>query len=60
MTKTGCGCTGKREFRDELSAKIALANIWRKDRPTAREKRVYRCPNKHWIWHLTSQEKRSR
>ena len=55
MTVKGCGCP-KREFRREIDAKIALANIARKDRPTANERRHYRCPKKRWIWHLTSYE----
>jgi hypothetical protein len=58
VTVKGCGCPRKKVFRSELDAKIALANIWRKDRPTARERRAYRCPNKPWLWHLTSYEGR--
>lgn len=58
MTVKGCGCPRKKEFRDQLAAKMALADIARKDRPTANEKRAYRCPNKKWIWHLTSYEGR--
>lgn len=54
MTASGCGCAGKREFEDLLAAKMALADIHWKDRASAREKRAYRCPNKSWIYHLTS------
>ena len=51
------GCT-KRRFRDELAAKMALADIHRNKRgPERREKyeqRCYPCPNCRG-WHLTSQ-----
>lgn len=50
-----CTCK-KRAFKDEIAAKLALADIWAKDRPTARERRAYRCPSKPWQWHLTSYE----
>lgn len=47
-------CTDKVRYRDELGAKIALANTQAKDHG---EKRVYRCPICRG-WHLTSQEHR--
>lgn len=56
MTIKGCGCPKKKVFKDEIAAKMALANIWHRDRATANEKRAYRCPHKPWLWHLTSYE----
>lgn len=48
----------KNKYRDEIAAKLALANIARQDK-TYRPKtecRVYFCPICH-KWHLTSQER---
>lgn len=45
--------TGKRRWRTRLDAKIALADINRRDRQQRREQRAYRCPICNG-WHLTS------
>lgn len=55
---SGCS-SGKQRFRDELSAKMALANIGRQDRDQAREQRAYRCPSCKG-WHLTSQPRNTK
>lgn len=50
-------CCGKIAFRDEIAAKLALAEAQRNDgskRPKL-EKRVYRC--EHGRWHLTAERK---
>lgn len=50
---------GKRRYRDELAAKLALATVQRQDktkRPKT-EARVYRC-DQCKAWHLTSKETR--
>ena len=46
---------GKRAYRDGIAAKLALAEIAHKDRPSRdkTEKRTYRCPDCR-NWHLTS------
>ena len=45
----------KVRFRDEIGAKLALAQIRWKDKPNRpkQETRVYKCPECHG-WHLTS------
>lgn len=46
----------KRRFRDEISAKLALADIQRRGKDSQRpkdERRAYRCPRCRG-WHLTS------
>ena len=50
------GC-GKKRFRDEIAAKLALSSIGRKthERREKTERRAYRCP-KCRGWHLTSME----
>jgi len=52
-------CT-KVRFRDEITAKIALYKIARKDdaERSKSEARAYRCRKCHG-WHLTSQPKRA-
>ena len=50
---------GKRKYRDEIAAKLALATIARKDRSgrhghEAKECRYYKCPTGNH-YHLTSQ-----
>jgi hypothetical protein len=52
--KTPSPCsTGKFRYRDELSAKIALANTQRPTSSRREEARVYRCPSCRG-YHLTS------
>jgi hypothetical protein len=46
--------TGKRRYTTRRDAKIALADILRRDRKQRREQRIYRCPSCN-DWHLTSQ-----
>lgn len=45
--------TGKRRYPTKLDAKIALADILRRDRKQRREQRIYRCPSCNGF-HLTS------
>jgi hypothetical protein len=54
ITEVPCK-TGKIRYRDELAAKIALANTKRTrgSRSLKEEKRAYRCPHCTG-WHLTS------
>lgn len=57
MTNSPCP-TGKRRYRDDLAARIALAGIrHRNHAPHRQEQRAYRCP-KCRGWHLTSQPRR--
>lgn len=56
MAPKGCTC-GKRLYRDSLAAMVALADIQRRDRPEARERRAYKCPTTSG-YHLTSQPRR--
>jgi hypothetical protein len=49
---------GKTRYRDEIAAKLTLAQIRRKDRPTARERRIYRCPDCRGF-HITSKGAKS-
>lgn len=57
MTET-CKKTGKRRYRDRLTALMKLATAQRADGSgrTGMEKRAYRCPDCHG-WHLTSRKK---
>ncbi len=50
---------GKSQFRDEISAKIAMAKIAVKSTELKIPTRAYRCPMCHY-WHLTSQELKER
>jgi len=50
-----CPVTGKKRYRDELAALIALAECQSSPIPGRRESRVYRCEFCHHGWHLTSQ-----
>lgn len=49
--------TGKKRYRDEIAAKLAMATYRNKDRSTSPklECRAYRCPECHG-WHLTSKK----
>ena len=61
MTNNRSKCkTGKKQFRDEIAAKLAMAVTVHSDRSTRNtaEKRAYSC-NFCRKWHLTSQPKRS-
>lgn len=51
-------CRMKRRYRDEIAAKLALANIQAKDSPKRpkTEQRAYPCGGH---WHLTSEERRT-
>jgi hypothetical protein len=49
-----CRC-GKRLYRDEVAAMIALARLQKDDRPNCREVRYYSCPRTQGF-HLTSQK----
>ena len=51
-----CSCN-KVLYRDDLGAMMALARIQHRDRPQAREKRWYPCPQGRG-YHLTSQPRR--
>ena len=46
-------CRGKKRFRDEIAAKLALAVIQRKDKEGHNECRTYHCPICK-RYHLTS------
>lgn len=51
------GC-GKRRFRDEIAAKLALSRVDQRGGPREKEpRRAYPCPACKG-WHLTSQGKR--
>jgi hypothetical protein len=51
-------CTGKRRYRDEIAAMLALGRIGDRGRDRgASPVRQYRCPYCHG-WHLTSQSSR--
>ena len=58
MTSHWCRC-GKRLYRDEVAAMMALARIQKADRPTCQETRYYRCPTTQG-YHLTSQKRRQK
>lgn len=45
----------KIRYRDEIAAKIALAVLWRQDKPGHNEQRTYRCGLCRG-YHLTSKE----
>jgi len=49
--------SGKKRYRDEIAAKLALATYRRKDRSSSPglEARAYRCPECRG-WHLTSKK----
>lgn len=46
--------SGKHRYRDEVAARLALAEVLRKDRRWGRERSAYRCPQCRGF-HLTSQ-----
>lgn len=50
-------CRTKQRYRDEITAKLALAKIQVRDSPKRpkTERRAYPCGNH---WHLTSQERK--
>lgn len=48
--------SGKVRYRDDIGAKLALAQLRRLDGPKHLERRAYRCP-KCKGWHLTSKAK---
>jgi len=50
-------CRKVRSYRDEISAKLALAVLRRQDKPGHHEQRAYRChdPRHRGRWHLTKQ-----
>ena len=56
MRSTRCKATGKRRFRDEIAAKLALAEMQRAGRD---EKRCYFCPSCRG-WHVTSEPLKER
>lgn len=53
MKKHRCHTTGKKRFRDEIAAKLAMSSI-----NMDGNKRVYRCGFCRG-WHMTSQEQRT-
>ena len=50
--------TGKRRYRDEISAMLSLATLKRRDVPDHEENRAYHCAMCGG-WHLTKQDLRS-
>lgn len=56
--KPGCP-SSKRRYRDEIAAKLALAELDRKDKAGHTERRAYRCPQCGG-WHLTSKPLKAR
>lgn len=47
--------TGKRQFRDDIAAKLALAKLQNNSTRLSVPQRAYKCPMCH-KWHLTSQD----
>lgn len=56
--RTGCR-SGKARYIDHIAARVALAEVQRKNNRQPAEQRAYRC---HLCrgWHLTSQPRRDR